>query len=113
MATGLGRSSTWSIGSARKKTTRRSDAMRVPMTKIDGCPDRATAIAGMAHYAGSGPPGTTCSTCAHRGYSRETKNGKWRKTTACRVYKSLTGRHGAVVAKENASCKYFEVARKF
>jgi hypothetical protein len=83
------------------------------LTKIEGCPDRADAIAGMAHYAGSGPIGTTCGTCLHRGYSREGKNGKWKKTTGCRVYKSLTGRHGAAVRKENASCKYFEAARKF
>lgn len=87
--------------------------MRVPMTKIDGCPDRKTAIAGMASYAGGGPAGATCGGCLHHGDSREGKSGKWHKTTSCRVFKSLTGRHGPSVARANASCKYFEAKRKY
>ena len=83
------------------------------LTKIEGCPDRDTAIPGMAFFAGTGPPGRTCGDCLHRGYSREGKNGKWKKTTGCKVFKSLTGQHGAAVSKGNASCNYFEAARKF
>jgi hypothetical protein len=83
------------------------------MTKLPGVPDRTTVIPGMAHYSGSGPAGATCGGCMHRGYSREGKDGKWRKTTGCHVFKSLTGRHGAAVNKGNASCRYFEAKRKF
>jgi len=82
------------------------------MTKIDGAPDREEAIAGMAFYAGTGPIGTTCGGCAHRGYYRVNGAGKSVRWLGCKVFKSLTGRHGRVVSKLNPSCKYFAEAKR-
>jgi hypothetical protein len=78
------------------------------MTKIEGAPDRGDVKPGMAFFAGSGPPGETCGDCLHRGYYRLNGKGKSCRTTGCRVFKTLTGKHGPSVNKDNRSCKYFE-----
>jgi hypothetical protein len=73
------------------------------LTKIEGVPDRSDAKAGMAYFANTGPFGTTCGDCRHRGYAK----GKGR-TNACAMYWKLTVQHGGQVDKYWASCKYFE-----
>jgi hypothetical protein len=78
------------------------------MTKSETSPDREVAISGMAHYAGSGPPGKTCGDCLHRGYYRIGKNGKSRRVTGCMMYRKLAGRHGPPINRHNHSCKHFQ-----
>jgi hypothetical protein len=84
----------------------------MPMTKIPGVPDRATAKPGMAFFSGTGPAGYTCGSCLHRGGWRkvEQRNGDVvsRRTSECQAFFRLTGRHGPNVAKEWLACKYFE-----
>jgi hypothetical protein len=87
------------------------------MTRLPGVPDRDDVKPGMAHFAGSGPFGKTCETCAHRGYWRAGK-GKFNKQTGlieerrtrvqgCRMFLILSHRHGPPVKKEWAACKHY------
>jgi hypothetical protein len=73
----------------------------------------------MAYFAGSGPCGTTCGGCEHRGYRRETRKGQWDDQLkdyitrtysygGCAMFRALTGNYGPAVDKDNPSCKYFE-----
>jgi hypothetical protein len=73
----------------------------------------STTRPGMAHFANSGPFGTTCGECAYLGYfkTRRTMGGDTVKTKhvrACAKYHALTGKHGAVVPANTPSCRYFE-----
>ena len=88
----------------------------VPMTKIDGVADEAQAKRGRAFFSGTGPSGTRCGTCVHRGYYRPVERWDERseqyverrmKVSGCAMYHNLTGRHGPVVEKEWPSCKYY------
>jgi len=66
-------------------------------------------VAGMAHFAGSGPPSTTCSDCVHYGYLRTGRNGKIRhRKRACGKFPKLTGKHGPDVPPDTPSCRHFE-----
>lgn len=79
------------------------------MTRLPGVPDRADAIRGMAHFAGSGPEGKTCGDCRHRGYSRLTRDEDhswWHR--GCEMYRRLTGRFGPRISRDLAACRYFE-----
>jgi len=89
------------------------------MTRVPGVPDSSDVVPGMAHFAGTGPAGKTCGDCAHRGYYREVRRGKWNaehqaydfnsyRHLGCAMFKALTGHFGPAVAKDNAACKYFE-----
>lgn len=93
--------------------------MTLPMTKIKGAPDKSQVKPGMAYFADTGPFGTRCGTCVHRGYYREAE--RWNKkrerhelrrihVTGCAMYHQLTGRHGPSVDQDWASCKYYEPA---
>jgi len=88
------------------------------LTEIPGMPDRATAVPGMAHFAGTGPPGKHCGDCEFKGYSRQ-RAERWDPALqmmvtrtyrygGCRKYRQLTSSHGAEVSKANKACKYFK-----
>jgi hypothetical protein len=68
---------------------------------------------GMAHFANSGPFGATCGECAFLGYHVQHRNlaGDLVKAVhhgGCEKFHQLTGKHGPVVPKKAAACKYFE-----
>lgn len=93
--------------------------MSLPMVKIEGVPDADAIRPGMAFFCGTGPAGTTCGDCQHRGYRRESRSGKWSdelqqqifrsySVLKCAIFNKMTARHGADVAAKNPSCKYFQ-----
>lgn len=62
---------------------------------------------GMAHWAGSGPEGKTCKTCAHYGavFPRE---GTTKYQDRCKLYQQRAGgRVGGKIPSATAACKYF------
>ncbi len=59
---------------------------------------------GMAHWAGSGPVGTTCMDCQHLDLAKDSKAEK----AQCRKYKKLAHRPGKKFPKRSAACRYFE-----
>ena len=61
---------------------------------------------GMAHWAGSGPTGSTCVDCEHLDLAKDSKAEK----AQCRKYKKLAHRPGKKFPKRSAACKYFEVS---
>lgn len=81
------------------------------LTRIEGVPakeDLRAGIRGMAHFPGTGPFGTFCGNCKHYGYFRESRHGKSYRTTACWMFKKLTGKYGPRIKRDNNSCKYFD-----
>ena len=69
---------------------------------------------GMAHFAATGPFGTTCSDCASFGYRRQIRNKagdviatKLRRR-GCRKFWELTGKHGPEIPGRTESCRHFE-----
>jgi hypothetical protein len=73
------------------------------LTEIPGIPSRSQAIAGMAHFSGSGPAGAVCSKCASFILS-QLKGEKSR----CQKYQALTGSIGSMISGSNSACRYFE-----
>lgn len=76
---------------------------------------------GQAHFAGSGPSGETCRTCASWGegsydpgyYSRNGKHGGVLKPRPCGRYMAMmSGDAGPAVPHDAAACKYFEAAEQ-
>jgi hypothetical protein len=68
---------------------------------------------GQAHFADTGPFGTTCGECAFLGYFkiRRTAAGdaiKTKRVQACAKFHELTGKHGAVLPVDTPSCRHFE-----
>jgi hypothetical protein len=68
---------------------------------------------GMAHFAATGPLGTTCAECASYGYWRKRQNAagdvvgtKFRKG-ACGKHFELTRQHGLPVPADTESCRHF------
>jgi hypothetical protein len=88
----------------------KSDSYSAPhLTKIEGCPDRATHLrAGMAHFSGSGPPGQTCGDCTH--LDRVIRKGE--SKARCGMFQKLTGRKGEIINPKFAACRYFEARPK-
>jgi hypothetical protein len=76
---------------------------------------RATPIASMAHWAGTGPEGTTCGQCKHFGYDAPVRDRAGntmkavRKPTSCRLYWVLMRKHGNPLPPTTDSCKHFTV----
>jgi hypothetical protein len=73
---------------------------------------------GMAHFANSGPFGTTCGQCQHLAYYQQRRDAagnligaKFRRD-GCRKFFELTGKHGPLVPANAAACKYFERKEK-
>jgi len=77
------------------------------MTKLPGVADRDVVKPGMAHFAGTGPPGMTCGRCIHRGYRRHTDTRSY-STGACAMFLKLATKNGPSVNKQWAACRYFE-----
>lgn len=59
--------------------------------------DRAQAVPGMAHFAGTGPTGAICGQCT----LFAPDDGR------CSKFRELTGRRGAKVPSGSAACRYF------
>jgi hypothetical protein len=78
-----------------------------------------SSFAGMAHFAGTGPAGSTCRECRfwqHVQYGYHSRVGKYHgliKPCACAKYRSITGRAGALVPDDAMACKYFEFSHDF
>src|SRR5262245_11700756 len=69
---------------------------------------------GMAHWAGTGPADTWCSTCLSFGYYKNVRNtagevisSKFRKS-ACGKYHELTGKHGPDIEDNPKSCRHYK-----
>ena len=74
---------------------------------------------GMAHWAGSGPPGTSCRECTHwiatGKWTGEGPGGSGEPFDArCRKYKLLgmLKKFGPPLPHQTPSCKHFEAAKK-
>ena len=70
-------------------------------------------VPGMAFWADTGPFGTTCGNCRHKGYRRKvvSKAGefvKMRPSQGCAKYWELTGIHGPAFDNRIPSCRYYE-----
>jgi hypothetical protein len=88
------------------------------LTSIPEVPDKANAVPGMAHFAGTGPPGKCCRDCEFCGYVRRRAEtwdpirqmmvAKAYNYGGCEMHRKLTGRHGAEISKANKACKYFK-----
>jgi hypothetical protein len=64
---------------------------------------------GMAHFAGTGPKGTTCRTCVHWAFDGYLSSKGTLKDTICEQYsKMMNGRTGGRVPHDAPSCKYYE-----
>ena len=99
----------------RWRATRRSRAHRV--SKITGtityltAPDPAlkrmveATPSGMAHWSGTGPPGTVCGQCSFYGYGMQHPN-------SCYRYYVWRGDHGAAFPAETPSCQHFQPRNK-
>ena len=61
---------------------------------------------GMASWAASGPPDTTCGTCRHLN-DKMSRSGNLRRKLGCLMYLSLTGVHGDSVPPATPSCHDF------
>ena len=82
--------------------------MSLPLTQIDGVPDRNNLIRGVAYFAGTGPASEVCRNCKNYGYVRESRFKNYYHTTACHMFKKLTGKHGPRINKSTPACKYFD-----
>lgn len=94
--------------------------MAIPMTKVEGVPDRVDDTRpGMAYFCGTGPSGMTCGYCRFRGYNRTSKKGRWDEALKAMVYNTyrsggcekflkLSGHNGSTVDRQWAACKFFE-----
>ena len=69
---------------------------------------------GMAHFAGTGPHGSTCRECifwAHGPHDYRAKNGKYRgliEPATCKKFQQMTGVMGSKIPDDALACKYFE-----
>lgn len=84
----------------------------VHLTKIPGVPQRVDAVRGMAYFRGTGPAGKVCGECAFYFYLKQVQRANGQLVTVrhrgCRLFKTMTGRHGPRVDRSMPSCKYFE-----
>jgi hypothetical protein len=68
-------------------------------------------VPGMAHWAGSGPVDTWCSTCWFFGYYRNNRNSPGEiiaskfRPRGCGKYHELTGRHGPDLDGNPEACR--------
>jgi hypothetical protein len=71
-------------------------------------------LPGMAHWAGTGPPGTTCEQCKHFGYSAPLRNRRGKTVGAknypksCHRFFELMQQHGPPLRPSTLSCRHFE-----
>jgi len=77
---------------------------------------RGRTVAGMAHFAGTGPANATCRECVHwtgcgesTGYAAKKIGGGQIKPRACAQFKSMMrGQIGGKIPYDVAACKYFD-----
>jgi len=77
------------------------------LTRIAGVPDREQLVRGMAHFAGTGPPGTICRDCVWWGFYD--KGRKLRRAAPCEQHRKMMElrKPGPPVPASTASCRYF------
>lgn len=69
---------------------------------------------GMAHFAGTGPKGSTCRECIfwnHGPHDYRSKNGKYRgliEPASCKKFQQITMNVGDKIRDDAQACKYFE-----
>lgn len=69
---------------------------------------------GMAHFAGTGPRGSTCRECIfwnHGPHDYRAKNGKYRgliEPATCKKFRQVTLQEGSKIPDEASACKYFD-----
>src|SRR5262245_31999328 len=73
---------------------------------------RAT-VRGQAHFANTGPLGTTCGECRFRGYDRAIQDAHGNTLTTqhvggCAKYRELAGKHGPALPASTPSCRYYQ-----
>jgi hypothetical protein len=73
----------------------------------------ARTVPGQAHFAGTGPFAATCGDCVFCTYWKRIKNAsgdviKTSKSSGCKKFYELTGRHGPALAPGTDACRYFE-----
>lgn len=85
------------------------------LTTIDKDLDdlRARTPTGMAHWAGTGPPGITCRECSSYEFvGYKTNRGDFRggmlKDGVCKKYADMTRSKGYKIPFGTPSCKYFK-----
>jgi hypothetical protein len=86
------------------------------LTSIDPELDRLVKLTkpGMAHWAGTGPAGTTCEGCAHYGFreSIRGKHGDIVKTVlhakSCGRYFEIMRRAGGAIGPKTPSCRHYQ-----
>lgn len=92
------------------------DALSDKLTDLDS--GQFDSFPGMAHFAGTGPRGLTCRECRHwhhESFAYYARTGKWGgliKPALCAKYKALTGKQGAAVPNDAASCRHFVINDK-
>lgn len=68
-------------------------------------------VPGMAHFAGTGPEGTTFRECEFWKSKKYKRSGGVLNARRCRKYPRLSqGVHGAGVPHSTASCRWFEAS---
>jgi hypothetical protein len=77
-----------------------TDVMTVPRNSL------ARTIVGMAHFAGTGPAGQTCGSCAHW----QTPHGK--KILICDKFRQMTGQGSKSIPAGTPCCRHFEMRPK-
>jgi hypothetical protein len=86
------------------------------LTSIDPEFDRLVkqTLPGMAHWAGTGPAGTTCEQCRFFGYSVPLRNGAGNTVgtknhpKSCHRFFELMKQHGKPLMPSTPSCRHFE-----
>jgi hypothetical protein len=94
-----------SVPRARRRSpaTRRSGTMTITYLIA---PDPAlkrlveATPSGMAHWSGTGPPGTVCGQCSFYGYGTQHPN-------SCHRYFLVARQHGAAFPAQTPSCQHF------
>jgi len=72
------------------------------LTQHPDCPDRSSAVEGMAYFPGTGPDGRTCADCNHFAIPL-------RRGTACRQFWRMTHVFPRKpLSGKDFACRYFE-----
>jgi hypothetical protein len=86
------------------------------LTRIPGVQSRVDAVPGMAHFRGSGPPGTECRSCFFYGSQPGPRprriptfeEYRSKRCGNCLKYEQLMSQRGPKVHGSNASCRYYK-----
>ncbi len=75
-------------------------------TTLPGVPTKSDLVPGMAHFRGTGPSATYCSTCSEFVPGKEVRvketSGK------CKAFKRMIGKWGPPFDRQTPSCKYYK-----